>query len=240
MLQMPSGCFEQTSSSTYPDVLILDYLKSTKKSNPELQMKAESYINTGYQRLVTFECKSGGFSWFGDEPAHQILTAYGLLEFSDMARVHEVDPALIARTQTWLAGKQKEDGSWNETNQGIAEGIINRQTGSLRTTAYVAWALAESGYEGGAIAPGVGYVKAHLAEAKDPYTLAVILNLLARVDRNGETTAAVAEQADCPCQNERENRLLAGRRRDVYRSARLRGRFGNHRAGSLRPAALGA
>ena len=157
-------------------------------------MKAESYINIGYQRLVTFECKSGGFSWFGDEPAHQILTAYGLLEFSDMARVHDVDPALIARTQAWLAGKQKEDGSWNETNQGIAEGIINRQTGSLRTTAYVAWALAESGYDGGALAPGVGYVKAHLGEAKDPYTLAVILNLLARVDRNGDATAAVANK----------------------------------------------
>jgi len=194
MLRMPSGCFEQTSSSTYPNVLVLDYLKATKKINPELQMKAESYINTGYQRLVTFECKSGGFSWFGDEPAHQILTAYGLLEFSDMARVHDVDPAVISRTQAWLAGKQKPDGSWSETNQGIAEGIINRQTGSLRTTAYVAWALAESGYDGPALASGLGYVKAHGGEAKDPYTLAVILNLLARVDRNGDTTAAVANQ----------------------------------------------
>ena len=130
MLQMPGGCFEQTSSSTYPDVLILDYLKQTKKANPEIRMKADQYINVGYQRLVTFECKSGGFSWFGDEPAHQILTAYGLLEFSDMARVHDVDPAVIARTQRWLAGKQLADGSWNETGQGIAEGIINRQTGA--------------------------------------------------------------------------------------------------------------
>ncbi len=47
-----------------------------------------------------------------------------------MARVHDVDPNVIARTQRWLAGKQKADGSWEETNQGIAEGIINRQTGA--------------------------------------------------------------------------------------------------------------
>ena len=194
MLRMPSGCFEQTSSSTYPNILVLDYLKATKKINPELQLKAESYINTGYQRLVTFECRNGGFSWFGDEPAHQILTAYGLLEFSDMARVHEVDPAVISRTQSWLANKQKPDGSWNETGQGIAEGIINRQTGSLRTTAYVAWSLAESGYTGGAVASGIGYVKAHLGEAKDPYTLAVILNLLAKVDKNGDVTAEVGNR----------------------------------------------
>ncbi|HLV78988.1 MAG TPA: alpha-2-macroglobulin family protein, partial [Chthonomonadaceae bacterium] len=192
LLRMPNGCFEQTSSTTYPNVLVLDYLKQTKHINPELQMKAEGYINVGYQRLVTFECKSGGFSWFGDEPAHQILTAYGLLEFSDMARVHDVDPALIQRTQRWLAGRQKPDGTWEETNPGIAEGIINRQTGALRSTAYVAWALAESGYQGPEIARGVEYVRAHLNEAKDPYTLAVILNLFTVVERDGDTAARVA------------------------------------------------
>jgi hypothetical protein len=193
ILRMPNGCFEQTSSTTYPNILVLDYLKTTKRINPELQMKAEGYINVGYQRLVTFECKSGGFSWFGDEPAHQVLTAYGLLEFGDMAKVHEVDPSLIQRTQAWLAGKQKPDGTWEETNQGIAEGIINRQTGALRTTAYIAWALAESGYQGLQVAKGVDYVKAHRSEAKDPYTLAVLLNLLTVVERDGETTSQVAD-----------------------------------------------
>jgi hypothetical protein len=193
ILRMPNGCFEQTSSTTYPNLLVLDYLKTTKKINPELQMKAEQYINVGYQRLVTFECKNGGFSWFGDEPAHQILTAYGLLEFSDMAKVHDVDPAVIARTQNWLASKQKPDGTWEETNSGIAEGIINRQAGVLRSTAYVAWALAESGYNGPQVAKGVGYVKEHGAEAKDPYTLAVILNLLTKVEKEADTTAKFAE-----------------------------------------------
>ena len=192
LLQMPSGCFEQTSSITYPDVLVLDYLKTNKRVNPEMQMKAEQYINVGYQRLLTFECKSGGFSWFGDEPAHQILTAYGLLEFSDMAKVHEVDPEVIRRTQEWLAGRQLEDGSWLETNQGIAEGIINRQNDKLRTTAYVAWALSESGYSGPALVRGLSYVEAHRQDARDPYTLAVILNLLDSADRDGSATSEVS------------------------------------------------
>ncbi len=194
LLRMPNGCFEQTSSTTYPNVLVTDYLKETKKINPELQMKAEQYINVGYQRLVTFECKGGGFSWFGNEPAHQILTAYGLLEFSDMSRVHDVDPALLARTQQWLAGRQKADGTWPEDGQGIAEGIINRQTGTLRSAAYIAWALAESGYNGPQVGKALSYVKEHRGEVKDPYTLALILNLLTKTDKDGETTAAVAEQ----------------------------------------------
>src|SRR6266850_6800134 len=31
ILRMPGGCFEQTSSSTYPDILAMDYLKTSKK-----------------------------------------------------------------------------------------------------------------------------------------------------------------------------------------------------------------
>ena len=54
ILRMPSGCFEQTSSSTYPNVLALDYMKRTKKLAPEVHAKAEGFIANGYQRLLTF------------------------------------------------------------------------------------------------------------------------------------------------------------------------------------------
>ncbi len=169
LLRMPYGCFEQTSSVTYPNVLVMNYLKTTKQVKPDVQMKAEQYINIGYQRLLSFEVTGGGFSWFGDAPANKVLTAYGLLEFHDMSRVHEVDEAMIRRTQEWLANQQANDGSWAPDEGGIAEGIINRQKGALRTTAYVTWALAESGYKGDALARGFDYLDAHWQEAKDPY-----------------------------------------------------------------------
>ena len=91
ILRMPGGCFEQTSSSTYPNVLALDYMKRTKKLTPEVHAKAEGYIANGYQRLLTFEVPGGGFSWFGQAPANKILTAYGLMEFNDMSKVSDVD-----------------------------------------------------------------------------------------------------------------------------------------------------
>jgi uncharacterized protein YfaS (alpha-2-macroglobulin family) len=37
MLRMPFGCFEQTSSVTYPNILVLDYMKTAGKIAPELQ-----------------------------------------------------------------------------------------------------------------------------------------------------------------------------------------------------------
>ncbi len=107
-----TGCFEQTSSTTYPNVLALDYLRRTKKSVPQVEATAQQYIHLGYQRLLGFEIAGGGFDWFGNPPANRTLTAYGLMEFSDMARVHDVDPKLIERTRTWLLSQQADDGSW--------------------------------------------------------------------------------------------------------------------------------
>ena len=177
ILRMPGGCFEQTSSSTYPNVLALDYMKRTKKLTPEVHAKAEGYIANGYQRLLTFEVKSGGFSWFGEAPANKILTSYGLMEFYDMSKVHDVDQRVIQRTQQWLASQQQSDGSWQPDTQFINEGATNRYNKDvLRITAYIAWALGNAGYQGPAVEKASEYIKKHLSEKADPYTLAVLAN----------------------------------------------------------------
>jgi len=184
ILRMPYGCFEQTSSATYPNVLALDYMKRTKKLNREVQAKASAFIGTGYQRLLTFEVQGGGFSWFGSAPANKILTAYGLMEFSDMAKVHEVDGRVIERTQRWLAGLQQHDGSWQPDRDFINEGATNRYNSHvLRITAYVAWALAASGYTG----PELDRARAYLSRStrnQDAYTQAVVANFAVEYGRD--------------------------------------------------------
>jgi A-macroglobulin TED domain/Alpha-2-macroglobulin family/Carboxypeptidase regulatory-like domain/A-macroglobulin receptor binding domain len=179
ILRMPGGCFEQTSSSTYPNVLALDYMKRTKKLTPEVHAKAEGYIANGYQRLLTFEVPGGGFSWFGEAPANKILTAYGLMEFSDMSKVYEVDPRLISRTQQWLASQQQADGSWKPDKSFINEGVTNRfNSDVLRITAYLAWSLENSGYKGPAVEQAKQFVESHMNTGTkiDAYTLAVVAN----------------------------------------------------------------
>ena len=177
VLRMPYGCFEQTSSATYPNVLALDYMKRTGKLTPEIHAKAEGYIATGYQRLLTFEVPGGGFSWFGQAPANKILTAYGLMEFNDMSKVAEVDPRLIERTRNWLIARQQPDGSWNPDTYFINEGATNRfNTDRLRIAAYIAWSLANTGYRGPAVDKAKQYIESHSGPAPDAYTLALVAN----------------------------------------------------------------
>jgi uncharacterized protein YfaS (alpha-2-macroglobulin family) len=189
ILRMPGGCFEQTSSSTYPNVLALDYMKRTKKLTPEVHAKAEGYIANGYQRLLTFEVAGGGFSWFGNPPANKILTSYGLMEFSDMAKVHDVDANVIRRTQEWLAGQQQADGSWKPDTQFINEGATNRYNGDVtRITAYIAWALGNTGYQGQAVEKARQYVDRQMSAKLDTYTMAVIANFAVDYGKDREFT----------------------------------------------------
>ena len=194
ILSMPFGCFEQTSSATYPNVLALDYMKRTKKLTPEIRAKAEGFVATGYQRLLTFEVPGGGFSWFGNVPANKILTAYGLMEFNDMANVYDVDPQIIARTRDWLIRQQQPDGSWKPDTQFINEGATNRFNADvLRITAYIAWALESAEYRGEATEKARQFIEKHLDGKMDAYTLAVVANFAVVSSKDSELTRRALE-----------------------------------------------
>jgi len=195
LFRMPFGCFEQTSSVTYPNILLLDYLRQTEQIKPEAEMAAEEYISIGYQKLLSFEVTGGGFSWFGDAPANKILTAYGLMEFSDMAKVYEIDERLIDRTAQWLANQQNKDGSWSPDAQYLhAESWGRIQKSELMPTAYIVWALGESGKQKSAVSQGIAYLKKNWPSAKDPYILALVANAFVANEPKGATTLEVLKK----------------------------------------------
>jgi alpha-2-macroglobulin-like protein len=186
ILKMPSGCFEQTSSTTYPNLLVLDYLRRSPRADRAVQKRAEEYVKLGYQRLLSFEVKGGGFSWFGSAPANQVLTAYGVEEFFDMKRVFPVDPKVIDRTQRWLVSRQDKDGGWRLDAEDIADGVTNGLAGDrLRITAYIGRILARTGGDPAAVERARGFVRRGLARdaITDPYTLALAVELLGPRDR---------------------------------------------------------
>src|SRR5262249_46013487 len=103
--------------------------------------------------------------------------AYGLMEFSDMSRIHEVDPRLIQRTQAWLAGQQQPDGSFKPDTSFINEGATTHYNSDvLRITAYIGWSLASSGHQGEALERAKQFVTSHLTGTEDASTGAGVSN----------------------------------------------------------------
>jgi hypothetical protein len=161
----------------YPNVLVTEYLKKARRAQPDVMMKAMELINLSYQRLLTFEVPGGGFHWYGKPPANLILSAWGLLEFSDMAKVYDIDERIVDRTRAFIYSKQAADGSWIEP---AASYNWREVQGALVQTAYIAWALLEAGDRGAQVMRAVQYVKDHVADAREnPYMLGLVANVFA-------------------------------------------------------------
>lgn len=197
MLRMPNGCFEQTSSSAYPNVLIVDYIKKNRIASPAMLMKAENYLNVGYQRLLTFERPGGGFDWWGREEPLIWTSAYGLQEFSDMARVYPIDRGVIERTQGFLMRKRDKDGTWSNIGATHGETIASMGNPKLLLTSYVTWSLLESGYDKKQLQVSVDYIRNNLDAAGDNgYILALAANALAAFDSRDDSTLQCLQKLD--------------------------------------------
>ncbi|WMX15424.1 alpha-2-macroglobulin family protein [Aureispira sp. CCB-E] len=182
MLRMPHGCFEQTSSSNYPNLLVLDYLRETGMSLPQIEKQAMEYLDAGYKRLVGYESPSGGFDWWGRDPGHEALSAYGLMEFVDMKRVYDVDKELIDRTAKWLLSRKDGKGSWNKNQQALHSWAVAEVT-----DAYIVWAVAEAGYSD-KITKELDKSYKDAVKSEDPYMMALVANALFKAKDKRATT----------------------------------------------------
>src|SRR5262249_2270162 len=154
-------------------ILALDYLKRTGKSNPKVEAKARHYIHLGYQRLLTFEVPSGGFDWYGRPPPNVVLSPYGLMEFRDMAKVHDIDTRPVERTRQWLLSRRAPNGSWGGGNREDRHFAAS----AYATTAYVAWSVFGDEASHKEASPTLDFLLSEWAESiRDPYVLALTCN----------------------------------------------------------------
>jgi uncharacterized protein YfaS (alpha-2-macroglobulin family) len=193
MLREPGGCFEQTSSSNYPNVMVLSYLATQPQPDPAILSRATALLSRGYKRLVGFETRSKGFEWFGADPGHEALSAYGVVQFTDMHKVFpDVDRTMIQRTVEWL--KTRRDGKGGYLRNSRALDTFGRAAPET-TDVYITHALAEAGESRGFEAELAATRK--LAQTtSDPYLLALAADTLALVDeRSPETAEALRKLA---------------------------------------------
>lgn len=174
ILAEPYGCFEQTSTSSYPNVLVMQYLKNDKNADPAIIARANQLLNSGYKKLTSYETPQKGYEWFGGAPAHEALTAYGLMQFNDMKGVYGgVDQSMIDRTAAWLMSRRDGKGGFLRDPQALDD--FGRADNDI-TNAYIVYALAEAGYKD--IRKEADAAFASAMGDKDPYKLALMANAM--------------------------------------------------------------
>ncbi|HEX6226018.1 MAG TPA: MG2 domain-containing protein, partial [Chryseolinea sp.] len=186
ILREPHGCFEQVSSSTFPNILALQFLKESGLSKPDVEKLALRYISNGYDKLMAYEIKGGGFEWFGHPPAHEGLTAYGLLQFSEMKKVFTgVDDDVISRTRQWLLDRKNGKGGFKQSTGKYGFSAASEDV----TNAYIVYALSEIGTR--EIMPE--YMKAYdeVVKSKDMYRMALIACAAYNLEREEDYLALI-------------------------------------------------
>ncbi len=185
IIREPYGCFEQTSSSTYPNIMALQYMEEYEYDNQEVIAKAQKMVDKGYKRLVSFETSEKGYEWFGGAPAHEALTAYGLMEFKDMTSIYnKVDNQMINRTAEWLLNRKDNKGGFLRNPRALDSfGGANKEI----TDAYIVYALTEAGFDSEKLRKEIEQTYEIATKSQDPYQMALLANALLNLkDKRGE------------------------------------------------------
>src|SRR5207248_3691614 len=197
---------EQTSSSAYPNILAVEYIKKARvASSAKFLMTAEQYLNVGYQKLLTFERPGGGFDWWGNGEPLVWLSAYGLQEFNDMAKVYPIDRGVIDRTQQWLMKQRGPDGTWSKIGMTHGESIERMGDPRLLLTSYVVWALCDSGMKDKELQKSIDFIRTEVKKATNAYILALSANALAAWDANDDSTLEVLKKLATMKQEPKDN-----------------------------------
>ena len=175
LLRQPHGCFEQASSTNYPLVMAQTYFTTHAGVSPDKIRRGQELLAEGYRRLTGFESKERGYEWFGGDPGHEALTAYGLMQFHAMSQVADVDGAMVARTREWLMSRRDGEGGFLRNERALD--TFGRAPAPL-TNLYILWTLLESGGDAGRLADEIGHARRVAADTRDPYLLALAANIL--------------------------------------------------------------
>ncbi len=169
MLRMPSGCFEQVSSSTFPNILAIKYLRNTKQSNADIETLAKTCIEDGYKRLTGYQCADGGYNYYGGAVSNLNLTAYGIVEFKEMSEIIKVAPRYINDAAEWLLSQKSV---W-------ADKTKNDYSASRQI--YILWALQKAGFDT-KISSELNSVFDLANNSNDAFMLALAVELLKKHD----------------------------------------------------------
>ena len=136
---------------------------------PAVEPTLRRIINTGWQRLLTFEAKGGGFSRYAGGRSDPALTGMVVLALTQIARSRPFATAVLTRTMAWLAARQGTDGAWASESDDRA----------FTLTAVIAEALVAGSQQGAAVSRALDYLERGLPKARDGHGRAAATAALA-------------------------------------------------------------
>ena len=183
-IRMPTGCGEQTMVILAPNVYIYKYLKSVNELTDELESKSVRFVESGYQRELTYKRNDGGFSAFGnnDKASSTWLTAFVMRCFQAANKYvgTGIDRKVFTESWDYLKSVAQKDGTFSEAGKVLHHSMKGGATSADNLAAYLYIAFAEANGDSEFAWSSLSATKQRLQRialdpnVKDPYQLALI------------------------------------------------------------------
>lgn len=167
-----------------PNIIILEYLTILQKLTPEIATKAKKYMETGYQRELTYKHGDGSYSAFGkhDRNGSTWLTAFVAKSFHQASKHIQIENDHIKQALKFLSLTQDQDGSFKENGIVIHSDMQGGSSKGLALTAYVLITFLENTDEiknyKSTIEKALNYIVSNSKDLEDNYSLAITAHAL--------------------------------------------------------------
>nr|DBA23306.1 TPA: hypothetical protein GDO54_014234 [Pyxicephalus adspersus] len=178
LLAMPYGCGEQNMVLFSPNIFILQYLHKTHQLTDEIKNKATKFLESGYQRQLTYKRNDGSYSAFGmsDPQGNTWLTAFVVKSFSQARPYIFIDKSHMKDSFTWLQNNRNTTGCFRNIGKLFNSAMKGGVKDEVSLSAYVTIALIESGVpvEDPMVKDAVSCLRKAYVDVSNVYVLAVL------------------------------------------------------------------
>ncbi|KFP80014.1 Complement C4, partial [Acanthisitta chloris] len=206
LIQVPTGCAEQTMVKMAPAVYAIEYLAASEQwvnFSPERKAEAISMIEKGYTRLLEFQKADGSYGAFKRTPSSVWLTAFIVKVLTRSSEYIDVQDSHIRNSISYLVNQQQADGSFHDHHpvlDRMMQGGIGSAEEDLALTAFVTIALQKTleVYKSfdvvQVIRRAVAYMKNQFSGTTDCYSTAITAYALTLVQSDSEEAQFVKEK----------------------------------------------
>ncbi|XP_077114608.1 alpha-2-macroglobulin-like [Ranitomeya variabilis] len=146
LLAMPYGCGEQNMVLFAPNIFVKQYLEKTHQLNNEIQSKAKKFLESGYQRQLTYKRDDGSYSAFGknDKEGNTWLTGFVVKSFSKARPYIFIDESHLNHSFSWLKKNQEDTGCFRSVGRLFNNAMKGGIEDHISLSAYITITLLEA------------------------------------------------------------------------------------------------
>ncbi|KAM3913954.1 alpha-2-macroglobulin-like [Leptodactylus fuscus] len=178
LLAMPYGCGEQNMVLFAPNIFILQYLEKTHQLTDEILNKAKKFLESGYQRQLTYKHYDGSYSAFGnnDIQGNTWLTGFVVKSFSKAQPYIFIDERHLHHSFSWLRENQQDTGCFRSVGELFNNAMKGGIDDDISLSAYITIALLEAGVslQDPLLSNALSFLKKASVDVSNVYTQALL------------------------------------------------------------------